>query len=86
MSTLFSHKQRIQWEAESKRLGCKLKQELLADGTYIVAFKGDYSSSMQVFGLFKTGDDGGGYFSHPVSRVNSAKMILKSHKLAIKHL
>lgn len=82
---LYTNKERIQWVAEAKRRKCEVRQELLADGTYLVAFSKD-GKDEKIFGLYLTGDEGGGYFAHPVGRVNSAKMILKSHKLSIKQI
>ena len=81
--SLFSNKQEIQWKAEASRRKCSVRQELLADGTYFVAYILDESSE-SVVGLFKrSSDDGGGYFARGVNKVHSAKMILKSYKLDI---
>jgi len=80
--SLFSHKQEIQWKAEASRRKCSVRQELLADGTYFVAYISD-GSSESVVGLFKRSSDGGGYFARGVNKVHSAKMILKSYKLDI---
>lgn len=82
---LFTNKEEIQWKAEAKRRMCNVRSELLADGTYFVAFVKD-GKHENICGLFKRGDDGGGYFARPVNRVNSAKMILKSYKHDIAEL
>lgn len=83
---LFTYKEEVQWKAEAKRRECGVRAELLADGTYFVAFVKKGKDEV-ITGLFKRSDtDGGGYFSRPVNRVNSAKMILKSFKHDIAEL